>query len=592
MLNVGVVTAASLGWLALMFAAALRAERRPALASRHWRYVYALSLAVHCTSWTFFGTVTQAARYGWPVPPTFVGAILLYALGVGVMLRLARLARDTNAASLADLIATRLGKDAWLAATVTGVVALGLVPYIALQLKAVAMSFSVLSTGAVPTAAPAWRDSALYVAIVLAAFAILFGARHAKATEHNRGLVLAMALESAFKLVAMLAVGAFVLFGLDAGAPQATAPVAVPPPSGGFAPLMVLGALAMFILPHQFHVAVVECRDERHVHTARWLFPLYLLLIALPVLPLAQAGTRLFGDRVPSDLYVLALPLSQGHEGLALVAFLGGLSAATGMVVVSTLSLSLMIGNHWFAPGLLRGAWGRREGDDLSGSVLLLRRVGIVGVMLLAWAYSRVIAGNAALADVGAVSFSALATLAPALAFAVWRPQTPARAALVGILVGFATWAWVLVGPMAWPEAAWLREGPFGIASLSPDGFFGLTGWSRLGRAVGASLFLGTGATLLLAALPSGRPRRAYRGLDAATLRSASLRFLPRERVTQLLGGLTTGPVPDGVEERLERELAGVLGAASARVLLDAARRESRDLETVATIVGEASADL
>jgi signal transduction histidine kinase/Na+/proline symporter/CheY-like chemotaxis protein len=590
MLNAAVVTIASLAWLALMFAAALHAERRPALWSRRWRSVYALSLAVHCTSWTFYGTVTQAARYGWPVPPTFIGAILLYALGIGVMLRLARLARDTNAASLADLIATRLGKDAWLAATVTLVAALGLVPYIALQLKAVAMSFSMLSSGAVAASGPPWRDSGLYVAVVLAVFAILFGARKAEATEHNRGLVFAMALESVFKLAAMLAVGAFVLFGLRVPAVDAVAhaPVA----SGGFAPLVVLGALAMFILPHQFHVAVVECREERHVRTARWLFPLYLLLIALPVLPLARAGARLLGDSVPSDLYVLALPLAQGHEALALFAFLGGLSAATGMVVVSTLSLSLMIGNHWFAPGLLRGAWKHGGAGDLSRSVLALRRTGIVAVMLLAWAYSRVIAGSEALADVGAVSFSALATLAPALAFAVWRPQTPARAALVGILVAFATWAWILVVPTV-DHAPWLHDGPFGMAWLSPDGFFGLTGWSRLGRAVGASLFVGTAATLLLAASWGGAPRSAQRGLDAATLRAASLRFLPRERVAQLLHGTSgAGPVPVAVEERVERELAGVLGAASARVLLDAARRESRDLETVATIVGEASADL
>lgn len=591
MLNFAVVTGASLLWLGLMFAAALHAERRPALGARHWQHVYALSLAVHCTSWTFYGTVTQAARHGWPLPPTFVGAILLYALGVGVMLRLVRLARATNATSLADLIATRLGKDAWLAAVVTLVVALGLVPYIALQLKAVAMGFSLL-TAAPDGTAPAWQDSALYVALVLAVFAILFGARRARVTDHNRGLVFAMALESVFKLVAMLVIGAYVVFGLG-GASLPELPAAAPDPSpGGFAPLVVLGALAMFILPHQFHVAVVECRDERHVQTSRWLFPLYLVLIALPVLPIAQAGVARLGASVPSDLYILALPLSQGREGLALFGYLGGLSAATGMVVVSTLALSLMIGNHWFAPGLLRGAWGRRDAGDLSGSVLLLRRVGIVAVMLLAWAYSRVIAGSEALADVGAVSFSALATLAPALAFALWRPQTSARAATAGVVAGFATWAWVLLVPML-SDGRMATQGPFGLAWLSPDGLFGLTGWTRLGRAVGASLFVGTLATVVLAASWSAAPRRARRGLDLATLRAASQRFLPRERVATLLAGIEPGrPVPLEAEEGIERELAAVLGAASARVLLDAARREAGELETVVAIVGKASADL
>ena len=602
MLSFAAVALASVLWLALMFGTALYAERRPGLLARHWHHVYALSLAVHCTSWTFYGTVTQASRYGWPLPPTFLGAIVLYAFAMAFMMRLVRLARETNATSLADLIATRLGKDAWLAATVTLIAALGLIPYIALQLKAVAMSFTMLTTRSSDgVALPAWQDSALYVALAMALFAMLFGTRRASAAEHNRGLVLAMAFESVFKLAAMLALGAFVWWGLDA-LPVAKAlplPAAMPaaPPTSGFMPLVLLGAFAMFILPHQFHVAVVECRDERHVRTARWLFPLYLVLIALPVLPLAKAGDALLAGRVPSDLYVLALPLAQGHHGLALFAFLGGLSAATGMVVVSTLTLSLMIGNHWFAPGLLRGAWSRNDGSDLRGRVLTLRRIGIVAIMLLAWAYSRLIAGSDALADVGAVSFSALATLVPALAFAVWRPQTPPRAAVAGVLAGFVAWAWVLLVPMLlqvrdW-SPAWLVHGPFGWGWLSPEGLFGLTGWSRLGRAVGSSLFVGTLATVLVALLRGQAPRRARRGLDAQTLRDAGLRFLSPERVTQLLLDTpVAGAVPAQAEARVERELAAVLGSASARVLLDAARREAGHLDTVAAIVGEASADL
>jgi signal transduction histidine kinase/CheY-like chemotaxis protein len=598
MLSVAVVVAAAALWLGLLFAAGLYGERRPRALAAHWHHVYALSLAVHCTSWTFYGTVTQAARHGWPLPPTFLGAIVLYALAAAFMVRLVQLARETNATSIADLIATRLGKDAWLAATVTLVAALGLIPYIALQLKAMAMSFAMLTTRAGNETPPAWQDSALYVALAMAAFAMLFGTRRASAAEHNRGLVLAMAVESLFKLAAMLALGVFVWFGIDA-LPAVAVPPPVPAPaaSGGFVPLMLLGAFAMFILPHQFHVAVVECRDGRHVRTARWQFPLYLLLIALPVLPLARAGEALLGDSVPSDLYVLALPLSQGQHALALFAFLGGLSAATGMVVVSTLTLSLMIGNHWFAPGLLRGAWSRTGGSDLRGSVLALRRAGIVAIMLLAWAYSRVVAGSEALADVGAVSFSALATLVPALAFAVWRPQTPPRAAVAGVLSGFAVWCWVMLLPMALElrgiAPGWLQHGPLGWAWLSSDGLFGLTGWSRLGRAVGASLFVGTAATGLVALWRRAAPRRARRGLDAQTLRDAGSRFLARDRVDQLLHQApATGAVPAQTEAQVERELAAVLGSASARVLLDAARREAGHLDTVAAIVGEASRDL
>ncbi|MCL7713065.1 hybrid sensor histidine kinase/response regulator [Stenotrophomonas mori] len=597
MLSLVTVVLAGVAWLVLMFGVALYGERRPAVLARHWRHVYALSLAVHCTSWTFYGTVTQAARYGWPLPPTFVGAILFYVLGIGVMVRLVRLARETNATSLADLIAARLGRDAWLAATVTLVAALGLIPYIALQLKAVAMSFGMLTrgaSGAVQDAAP-WRDSALYVALAMALFAVLFGARRADVSEHNRGLVLAMAAESLFKLGAMLALGVFVWFGLEpvASTPPASLPAA---PPGGFMPLVLLGALAMFLLPHQFHVGVVECRDPADIRTSRWLFPLYLLLIALPILPLARAGGVLLGDSVPSDLYTLALPFSAGHTGVALFAFLGGLSAATGMVVVSTLTLSLMIGNHWFAPGLLRSTWARAGGDHRR-ELVWLRRAGICVIMLLAWAYSRLIGGGNVLADIGAISFSAMATLVPVLGFAIWRPQTPPRAAIVGVLAGFLTWAWVLLLPTLLEEGGrvpgWVLAGPFGWRWLAPEALFGLTGWSPLGRAVGASLFVGTLATLLAMAGRRDAPDHARRRLDAQALRDAGRRFLPWEKVQRLLAGAPRqGPVPAAIEAGVERELSAVLGTASSRLLLDAARRERGDLATVAAIVSEASQDL
>ena len=603
MLSVAAVVFAALLWMGLLFGTGLYAERHPGVFAKHWRHVYALSLAVHCTSWTFYGTVTQAARYGWPLPPTFIGAILFYAFAVFFMIRLVRLARESNATSLADLIATRLGKDAWLAATVTLVAVLGLIPYIALQLQAITLSFSTLTAWphvASGDAPPVWRDGALYLALALALFTILFGTRRASAAEHNRGLVLAIAFESLFKLLAMLALGGFVWFGLRE-LPEVTATLPAEP-AGGFVPLVILGALAMFLMPHQFHVGVVECRDERDIRTARWQFPLYLLLIALPALPLARAGMAMFGDRVPSDMYALALPLAQDNQGIALLVFLGGLSAATGMVIVGTLALSLMIGNHWFAPGLLRGAWARGTGDsdrgDHRGDLLLLRRVGIVAIMLLGWAYSRLVSGNDALADVGAVSFSALATLAPALAFAVWRPQTPANAATFGVLAGFAAWSWVMLVPMIaatlGADPAWLREGPFGLQWLAPEALFGLTGWSRLGRAVGVSLFVGTVVTLLFA-MRSAPHRREARGSDLSTLRNAGRRFLPRQRVDELLRNAPqNGPVPALIESRLEHELAAILGSASARLLLDAARRDQpgADLDTVAAIVDEASQDL
>jgi Na+/proline symporter/CheY-like chemotaxis protein len=587
------VILAGLAWLGGLFGVALWGERYAAKFTRGWSVVYALSLAVYCTSWTFYGTVTQAAQSGWWLPPTFVGTIVLYALAVGVLERLVRVAREYNATSIADLIAARCGRSSALAALVTLVAVVGIVPYIALQLKAVAMSYALLTHSGDLTPPP-WQDSALYVALVMALFAMAFGARRANAAEHNHGLVLAMAFEAILKLGAMLAL-ATILPGLDL-------PPTTPREGGGqgFLGLVILGALAMFTLPHQFHVGVVECRTPRHLTTARWMFPLYMLLIALPILPLARAGDALLGARgVPSDLYVLALPLAQGHHGLALLAFLGGLSAATGMVILATLALSLMIGNHWLAPLLLRTGWARESRGDLRGVVLAQRRVGILVIVLLAWAYSRAVGASDALADIGAVSFSALATLAPAVLIAIYRPSLGARAVGAGIVSGVVVWLYALAVPTilgaVGAPPAWMSAGPFGISWLAPDQLLGLAGWGRLNRAVILGLILEVAVMLLFAQRPRRVRDSAPRSeLIAADLIRVARRFLPAERVTALFAGADPlRPVDAARVASVEHELAAVIGASSARLLVDTARREvGAELDQVAAIVGEASADL
>jgi signal transduction histidine kinase/Na+/proline symporter/CheY-like chemotaxis protein len=590
--DVGVISAGLL-WLGLLFGVALLGDRRAGFLARHWSIVYALSLAVYCTSWTFYGTVTQASRSGWWLPPTFVGTILLYVFAFGLLMRLVAIARAHNSSSIADLVAIRLGRSPALAALVTAVAVLGIVPYIALQLKAVAMSYGML-TRRQELVASAWQDSALWVALAMALFAMLFGARRASATEHNRGLVLAMAFESLFKLVAMLALGALVAFGIDL--PDAPAP-ATSGDSSGFIALVVLGALAMFTLPHQFHAGVVECRDPQHVRTARWLFPVYMLLIALPILPLALAGDALLAPLgVPSDLYVLALPLSEGRDALALVAFLGGLSAATSMVVVATLALSLMIGNHWIAPLRVRAGWGRGVAGDLRGEVLVQRRAVILVVILLAWAYSRVLVASDALADIGAVSFSALSAIAPGVLVAVYRPQFGARAVGAGLVAGTLVWLYALLLPaVVGSDAGWLREGPFGLAWLAPDQLAGLGDWSRLGRAVAVSLAANVAVLLLVAHSRHAHARaRGNPGVvGMLELRELAARFLSGERVHALFDGAAQGTAPEALIAEVEHELAAVIGASSARLLVSVARRERTDeLATVATIVDEASQDL
>ncbi len=593
MLSASVIAIAALCWLGLLFGVALLGERQPHIFEKRWAIVYALSLAIHCTSWTFYGTVTQASRSGWWLPPTFVGAIVMYVFALKFLGRMVQLVREYNAGSLADLIAVRLGRHSGLAALVTAVVVIGIVPYIALQLKAVAMSYGILSQGQLAESEP-WQDSALYVALLMALFAMLFGTRRASTMAHNRGLVLAMAFESLFKLGAMLALGSLLFAALPADLP---AHVPGPPDSGGFPALILLGALAMFTMPHQFYAGIVECRSDGNLRTARWLFPLYLLLISLPILPLARLGDALLGPSgVSSDMYVLALPLAQGERGLALVAFLGGLSAATSMVVIATLTLSLMVVNHFIAPLRVRSGWGRGERVDLRGALLNYRRVAIVVVILLAWAYSRLLARNEALADIGAISFSALAGLTPAVLAAMYRPQLGSRAVMAGLAAGTVVWIYAVLPALLPTSLPWLREGPFGVHWLAPDDLLGLGDWNRLGRAVVVSLAANAAVMLAVAGSRYGQGGRAVSvgHVDVAELRALAARFLPPERVEHLFDGApASGSSGTARVNQVEHELAAVIGAASARLLLEVVHRQGRDeLDTVVAIVGEAAQDL
>jgi len=582
---------AGIAWLSLLFAVAVYGERHGERLIQRWSWgwpvVYSLSLAVYCTAWTFYGTTAQAASFGWPIPPTFVGTIVVFVLASGFLVRLVALSKAANATSIADFIASRFGKSSLLAATVTGVAVLGIVPYISLQLKAVAMSFDALIGGPGPGSEPeAWQDLALYVAGLMAVFAMLFGTRRTVATEQNRGLVLAMGFESLLKLGAMLALGGFVVFTLFDGPGDLIARTERPAFSNldTFLTLSLLGALAMFTLPHQFHIGVVECRDQAHLRAARWLFPVFLVLISLPILPLAWAGnTLLSAAEAPADLYVLMLPLSEGRDGLALFAFLGGLSAATGMVILASLTLSIMIGNHWLTPALVARGLDRKSRFGLS--VRQQRRLGIALVLLLAYVYSRGVGRAEALADIGALSFSGLAQLGPAVVLAVYRPGLPARVILAGLLTGVAVWAYVLFVPLL-VDGGWLASG----AILAPNGLLGLERLEPLSRSVLASL----AANLLVVFVfvrywPSHTaPTVSEQRLELEVMRDLAARFLPAERVRQLFNS----PPADGqMESMLEHELAAVVGSASSRLLLDAAReRTPAPLDTVADLVGQAAA--
>jgi len=569
-------------YLGLLFLVALWGEGR----GGRWAkgpWAYALSLAVYATAWTFLGSAGRAATEGATFLPIYLGPTLTLLLWPWLHGRLLALAKTHRLTSWADLLHLRYGPGV-LAPLAAGFLVVGLLPYLALQLKAIAQAFLFLSGEKAPLA-----DVALLTALLLALFAILFGTRRLDPSERHPGLVLAVAFESLVKLLALLLVGALVLLSLGNPFPLAQArphlhPLLLPPErlSGHLAwvSLVFLSGLAFLFLPRQFHVAVVENQDPRHLPQAAWAFPLYLLLINLPILPLALWGRLLLPEENP-DLYVLALPLLAGSPLLAFLAFLGAVSAATAMVVVEGLALSILISNHLLSPLLLR--------YRALGSLLLWRRLAILLVMLLAYLYFRLAGEAYALVGMGLISFAAVAQLAPAgLLGLFWRGATQ-KGALAGLVAGILLWTYTLFLP-ALARSGWLPEafleGPHPL--LSPERLLGLKGLDPITHGFLVSLGVNLALTLGVSLFSRERPQREGRTGEVRELAALLERVLGREAAE---GFLQEAQGLSGREAALRAEalLSSAIGPATARLLLLSVTQKAPGEEGYAPLLEEAA---
>jgi len=483
------VIAAAFGYIGLLFLVASHGDRlSPLQRGRASALIYPLSLAIYCTSWTFFGSVGFASRTSIDFLAIYLGPIVMVGLCTPLLRRVIQLAKSQNITSIADFIAARYGKSQAVAATVAVIAIVGSVPYIALQLKAMASSLeTILTEDKLFSTIPIIGDIALMVMLTMAVFAVLFGTRQADATEHQHGLMLAIATESIVKLVAFLAAGVFVTFWMFSPpelieramkTPEAVRAIAYTPSIGNFLTMTLLSFFAIMLLPRQFHVSVVENSTDAEVGRARWLFPLYLVAINLFVIPIAIAGLVTFPfGAVDSDMYVLALPMEANSPLLSVVVFVGGLSAATAMVIVECVALSIMVSNDIVLPLVLpRSGEARAGGKDFSDFLLRVRRFAIFGIMVMAYCYYRVL-GNTQLAAIGLLSFAAIAQLAPAFFGGLfWRNGT-AQGAIGGMLVGVAVWIYTLFLPSFLDGnpagLLLLQHGPFGIEMLRPQALFG-----------------------------------------------------------------------------------------------------------------------
>ncbi|MCZ8061839.1 PAS-domain containing protein [Silanimonas sp.] len=592
----------SLLYAGVLLAVAWSGDRAGPANPRVRPMLYALTLAVYCSSWTLLGAVGSAAGNLWSYLPIYLGPLLLLVFGGDLLRRMVVVGQRQRTASIADFLAARYGRARELAAMVAIIAVVAAIPYFALQLKAIALSVEVL-TG-IPRG-DALNDPALLSAGLLSLFAIVFGTRHVDATRHHRGLMWAIGLESIVKLLALVVVGFFAWRLLGGEIPPAVREAPLPALPDPFVAQTLLAFLALLCLPRQFQVLVVECQSADDLRPGRWAFAFYLVLVCLAVLPITWAGEVALRGSVTPDAWVLALPLSEGRVDLALVAFLGGVSAATGMVLVASLAIATMVSNDLAMPWLLRGA------DDpgrLGQRILWVRRVSIVALCLGAWAYSRAFVGNVALASHGLLAFAAVAQFAPALIGGLyWRGASRAGARL-GIALGFAVFFYTLLLPALARGfgfgADWLAHGLFGLAMLRPEAMFGLVGWDALTHGtvlsllvnvmafVAASLRYRPGLEARLAAEPFLAPDAAREEPDPeATGRATEGDVLAL--CARVLGDTAAraefsafaaergrplkpeGPADRGFLQFGERLLASAVGAASARTLLTAALRGS-----------------
>ena len=614
MLNLNALIAVCLAYTGLLFLIAFWSERRARRGESAWLsspITYTLSRSVYCTGWTFYGAVGSAARGGLEFVTIYLGPSLVMFAWWVLLRKLVRIGKAQRITSIADLISSRYGKSGRLGVVVTLLAVVGSTPYIALQLQSLTLSIAEL-TGGHAKGGDSAVTAGFWFAVGLRAFAILFGTRGIDVNERHVGVVAAIAFEAVVKLFALLAIGVFVVWGITSGPADLFEVMHEDPIVAGqiFTPrwvtLTFLSATAIICLPRMFQVMVVENSDERHLATAAWAFPAYLFLISLFVLPIAVAGRNFLGAEANPDLYVLDLPLAQGQTGLTLLAFLGGFSAATSMVIVSTIALSTMISNHIAVPvWLWLNARRAQVSGDVRSVVLASRRLSIALVLALGYFYYLLTGGSAALASIGLISFAGMAQLMPAVVAGLYWRGANRNGALAAILTGFAVWAYTLLLPSF--EGAFLlsadaiREGPWGIAALRPQNLFGSNFSDPLVHSIFWSLSLNVTALVAgsLGSLPRPLERvQAAQFVDAFRLsdsggmvmnRSATAedlftlaqRILGTDTAYRLFNnaaraqGLSSG-LPEADTKliaEVEHELTGSVGAASAHAMVSQVTR-------------------
>ena len=607
-------------YLALLFFLAFWVEKKEDNKLLNNPYVYVLSLAIYCTAWTYYGSVGSASQSGISFLAIYLGPVIALPLWIVVMRKIIRISKQHKISSIADFISLRYGNNRPLGALVTITCLLAVIPYISLQLKAVSETFALVSSKNSYTSVGILDDSTFYIALLIAIFVAFFGTQSTDASQGKRGIMATIAIESILKLSFFLVIGIFVVYVLFNGTTDLYQKAAL---TENFKQLTSFGGLdngfnwmfticlsffAIFLLPRQFHVAVVENRDINHLRKAIWLFPLYLLLFNVFVIFIAWAGNLSLPATVNHDYYTLLLPIQNGNTGLALMVFMGGFSAVISMIVVSTLALSTMVSNNIIIPYGFIKKLVASDPDENAKNIKNMRRIAIFLLIIVAYFFYIRFSNQLSLFSIGLVSFVVIAQLAPSFFLGLFWRRGTAKAAKTGIMVGLLIVSYTLLLPMVInavsPEATITEDGLFGYWWLKPSQLFGLEFLSAESNAFLWSISFNSLSFVGLSLLTKGNYRERnyaemfvhhenYENLQegafvwkgeayVADIQRLLNRFLGEKRTQRALTifnkKYNISQDEEKADSRLinfsEKLLTGSIGSASAKILLSSVAKE------------------
>ncbi|MUU77346.1 sensor histidine kinase [Winogradskyella endarachnes] len=609
-------------YLAVLFYIAFIAEKKKQSKWVNNPYVYTLSLAVYCSAWTYYGSVGIAANSGIDFLPIYLGPVIVAPLWIVVLRKIIRISKQHKISSIADFISLRYGNSRLLGALVTIVCLFGTLPYISLQLKAVSETFEIMSDETSYISTTVFDDSTFYVALILAIFAAFFGTQNADASEKHKGIIATVAFESILKLVFFLVIGIYISFYLFDGttdiynkiasAENFSSLIRIGELEDGFnwSFMIALSAMAIFLLPRQFQVSVLENNREKHLKKAIWLFPLYLLLFNIFVVFIAWAGKLTFGSSINAEYFTLLLPLKNGNLFLATLVFLGGFSAVISMVVVSTLALSTMVSNNLIIPYGFLDKFIKNQPERNSKYIKNIRRISIFIIIITAYFFYVSFSKELSLYSIGLISFVIIAQLAPSFFVGLYWNRGSAKAAIIGIIVGFFVSVYTLVLPFTIAAYTgtddFTQYGLMGISNLKPYALFGIDFLSPPAHAFFWSMTFNLLCYLTFSLTSKGNYReRNYAEMfvdskNFTTLQDSALvwkgeayvsdiknvliRFLGEKRATRALNiFFTKYKLPKDTQladARLinfsEKLLTGSIGSASAKILIASVVKEEQ----------------